>query len=130
MIQLFDEVQLLECDETLWFLRVGRVIRKDGKPLEQDVQAFRTQFNVQPTSGKDLQLVPEGYRFREALSVWQPVRAGMPLLGLDCKVLRSGKVYQVQHADQWEGSYSQAIVVRIDVQGEAAALAQFRQHMC
>jgi hypothetical protein len=121
MIQLFDQVDIIIDDETLTVCRVGEVLYKDGKPVSTNNIEFQITCNVQPLNGRDLQLVPEGDRYKEQYWVFMN-QTQLPLQTNDT-VLRPGVLqnsqptivkFEVQEVQNW-GSFTQARIMRIDV---------------
>ena len=104
-------------DETLDVVREGtslggNVNYVDGKLVKTNPLKFCIICNVQPLTGKDLLLVPEGDRYTDQLWVWMNQQQ-TPLLTNDM-VLRQGRTYQVQSAENW-GSYTKARIMKVDV---------------
>jgi hypothetical protein len=124
-------VELLECDETVDIIRQGNlspddVTYVDGlptalhKPLRVAVRA-----TLQPMGGRDLKLLPEGFRVLETLSMWQPHQFNeTDIIRVDNGdiVLYGQKGYQVQSAKDW-GSFTQASLTRIDLGTYAGIIA-------
>jgi len=131
MWNLDGPVELLDFDEQLQVARQGRqagadVLYQDGLPTAaHPPQLFTIVATWQPMGGKDLLLLPESFREHESAWLWQPHYEGeqAPLTAdIGDVVLRLGKTYQVQGAENW-GSYSRCMCVRIDV-GQAAFLTE------
>lgn len=122
MWQLDGPVELLEADEAVEVVRQGRgapqnIAYVDGLPTAS-VPALRFTIiaTLQPMAGRDLLLVPEGFRDRESLWLWQAhriVEQGEYRLDVADIVLYSGKGYQVQSSADW-GSYTRSMLVACD----------------
>ena len=144
MWPLFGVSSIMACDEVLPFLREGTappgddVVYVGGKPVKRDPTTMILRATVQPVDGRDLMLVPEGDRFTENLWVYvdkgcapilpphepNPDDQGACLAPFpqdDDKVLRNGKVYQVQECQDW-GSYVRARVTLVDVGPDVKSL--------
>lgn len=126
MIKLFDQVDIIIHDETLLVKRNGRTDYKDGKPIHRYIEEFEITCNVQPMSGRDLLLVPEGDRYKEQYWVFMNQK-DKPLHTND-KVIRPGVdqnsqpvevPFQVQEVQNW-GSFTQARIMRLDVGPDAS----------
>ena len=125
MIPLFGDVALMECDETLWVMREGGpdgtdIPIVDGKPVKRSPWWYSIACNVQPVSGKELLLMPEGDRFRDQFNAYQQADPGesREVLRVNDKVCRAGKFWVVQQVTHW-GSYVIGRFVRIDVGPDA-----------
>lgn len=104
-------------DEQLVVVREDTVVGPnttyvDGKPVKSNPATFSVRANVQPLTGEDLMLVPEGDRFHDQLMLWVAPGSG-PLREND-KVYRGGRAYQVQTVEDWE-CYSKSRIAAIDV---------------
>jgi hypothetical protein len=130
MWQLDGPVELLEMDEVVDVIRQGRtcpdnVAYVDGLPVAATPQS-RTQViaTLQPMGGKDLQLLPEGFRERSTLWMWQAHRTPSQdniRVDLTDIVLYGGRAYQVQSSEDW-GSYTRAMLVGCDTGSFAGAI--------
>lgn len=109
MIQLQAPSQMIANDENLQVLRTAKVAYVDGKPNPGNIEKLNIKCTVQPLSGKDLLIVPEGDRFKEQYWLWTTCE----VLDND-QVVRCGKNYQVQTVQIW-GSFRQVRIMRIDV---------------
>jgi hypothetical protein len=127
MIQLFDQVDIIIDDETLLVTREGETVWKDGKPFKREIIEFPITCNVQPLNGRDLQMVPEGDRYKE--QYWVFMNQEQKPVQTNDKVVRPGVLqnskpakvlFQVQEVQNW-GSFTQARIVRIDVGPDANA---------
>lgn len=116
-------VELLDADETLSVIRQGDVVDTDVLYVDGVAVAaaapttFEITCTVQPMQGKDLLLVPEAFRQKESLWLWQEHYDQGPdtlRVTLNDIVVRLGRAYQVQTAEDW-GSYTHAILVAVDV---------------
>lgn len=106
--------RIIRYDETLTVYREGSVVYKDGKPDKWLVEPFTIACNVQPLSGRDLLMVPEGDRFKEQYWVWMQTPLPEKAVKINDRVLREDVNFQVQSAENW-GSYVRARIMRIDV---------------
>ena len=111
MIRLQGPSRIINYDETLTILREdpSAVRYVDGEPLRPPPTEYSFRCNVQPVSGRELLLVPEGDRFKEMYSVWSEGQ-----FKVNDRVVREGANFQVQSVEYW-GSYSRARIVRVDV---------------
>lgn len=120
MYRMRGRSRLMTHDERLPVLRegnleAGAVAYVDGKPVKRAPVTFSVACTVQPMGGKDLLLVPEGDRDKEQFSVWtHDLR-----MALNDKLLRLGKVYQVQSAEN-DGSYIKLRLMAVDVGADVA----------
>jgi hypothetical protein len=116
MWPLFGRSRIMDRDERLPILREGEVIYVDGKPVKRDPIRFEAPANVQPLTGKQLLLVPEGDRLKEQFMLYAPLASGVMRLRLADKVWRNGAVFILHECKDW-GSYTEARMVRQDVPG-------------
>lgn len=124
MIKLFGSSQILNHDEQLQVWRVASVEYSDGKPVQRQLKPFIVTGNVQPISGRELELVPEHDRYSENFWVYLnntkfTVDMGLDIQGpspivVNDRISRQGANYQVQESQNW-GSYTRLRIVRIDV---------------
>lgn len=123
MWQLDGPVELLECDEQVDIVRQGRLSPADVQYIDGLPTAAHPPLRVtvtatlQPMGGRDLQMVPEAFRDKETLAMWQAHRtASQDALRVDITdlVLYGAKGYQVQAAEDW-GSYTRATLVAVDL---------------
>jgi hypothetical protein len=105
---------LISLGESVVVERPTAITFEDGKPVTSVDESFRVNASVQPVSGRELQITPEGDRMKE--QVW--VYTDTVLLANDI-VTHRGVRFQVQSIEKWPG-YVRARGVRIDV-GEHAA---------
>lgn len=118
MWKLDGPVELLDLDERLTVVRQGLIVDRDVTYVDGVAQALHapSQFvivcTVQPMGGKDLLLVPEAFRDKETYWLWSR-QDGLKVDVSDI-VLREGKAFQIQTAEDW-GSYSRSMMVAIDV---------------
>ena len=78
-----------------------RVLGRTQPPTTTTVSA---KASVQPTSGRDLQRLPEGKGTQDLISVWtlEPLQLGDVGAGiLPDLVLYSGSTYEVEHVEPW-----------------------------
>lgn len=97
--------------ETLTVTRDGAPTYTDGKPVYPTPTTFDVVCNVQPVSGRDLLLVPEGDRFKEQYYIWSEQNE-MPVEVND-RITREGVNFQVQSPEMW-GSYKRVRIMRMD----------------
>lgn len=116
MWKLSGRSRIMDRDEVLPVLREGEVVYKDGKPHKRAPLRFDAPANVQPLTGKQLFVVPEGDRLKEQFMVYAPMWPDIPKIHTADKVLRNGGLFIVHEAKDW-GSYVEARMVRQDVQG-------------
>lgn len=114
--------RIITHDENLDVHRKGKPVYVDGKPVWPDPIDFKIVCNVQPFTGLELILVPEGDRFKEKYWVYMN-QTEKPLLVED-EISRNGVKFVVQHSENW-GSYTRARMDRIDV-GPDASPAPFQ----
>lgn len=117
MYQLSVLPRIITADETLTVIREDTQVDAmttyvDGKPVKLGFSTFTVTANVQPMSGKDLMLVPEGDRSKD--QYWVYATPAAMALQLNDKIHRKGVVYQVQSVQGWE-CYYQARIMAIDV---------------
>ena len=123
MWQLDGPVELLDLDERLTVLRQGSALGVDVQyadgilaPLHAP-DSYVVVCTVQPMNGKDLLLVPEGFRDKETLWLWarnDDAAMDSPTVDVGDVVQRSNKYYQVQSAENW-GSYNRCMLVACDL---------------
>lgn len=111
MTQLQGQSQLIGSSQQLACFAPGCVQYVDGKPVRMpDVERF-VRANVQPLSGRELLLVPEGDRHKE--QYWAFVQ--LPdVLKVQDRIIFRNVSFQVQASEFWD-SYTKARMVRIDV---------------
>lgn len=131
MWELDGGIELIELDETVDVVRLGTAVPDDvtyidgvpadtHRPLRVSITA-----TLQPMSGRDLQMLPEAFRSKESLNMWQATRtAAQAALRVNVQdlVVRQGKAYQVQNATDW-GTFIKATLVEVDLGAYAAAIA-------
>lgn len=131
MWELDGDIELIELDETVDVVRLGTGVPEDvtyidgvaaqtHRPLRVSITA-----TLQPVSGRDLMLLPEAFRSKESLAMWQatrtPAQAALRVNVQDL-VVRQGRAYQVQNATDW-GTFIKATLVEVDLGVYAAAIA-------
>lgn len=121
MYKLHIKPRLLTHDEHLAALRevhtcagAPTIAYVDGKPVKREPLRFVVSCNAQPMGPRELMLVPEGDRYREAYVLRSVKRPDRPILSTGDKVLRRGAVLHVQSVADW-GSYVEARAVKVDV---------------
>lgn len=115
MIPLQGKVEIIRTDEELTVERELGVHYDDtGRPAPGEVVTFGVTCNVQPVEPEELMLQPEGDRAKEQYNLWTENKPGKTKLRLNDIVLRHGKKFQVQEANDW-GSYVKARMVSLDV---------------
>lgn len=80
---------------------VPRVLGRTQPPVTSTVSA---KASVQPTSGRDLQRLPEGKNTQDLVSIWtlEELKLGDVGLGiLPDLVLYNGSTYEVEHVEPW-----------------------------
>lgn len=128
MWQLSDRATIIVGDETIEVLRrrqdhLASIVYVDGKPVHRDRLKFRIRANVQPLSGKDLKVLPEGETLQDQYWVWcmpRPYR-----LTAGDEFLYRGDAYVVHTAEDWQ-SYVRARAVRVDTGPNRAADFELR----
>ena len=78
-----------------------RVLGRTQPPVTATVSA---KASVQPTSGRDLQRLPEGRNTQDLISVWtlEPLQLGDIGQGiLPDLVLYNGSTYELEHVEPW-----------------------------
>lgn len=120
MIKLQGKSQIINHDEKLKVFRVGKVTYVDGKPVQTQESSYEIVCNVQPMTGRDLLLVPEGDRHKEQYWLW--CEQNQKAMEVNDRVVRGGINFQIQSTENW-GSYTKARIMRDDVgpksQGES-----------
>lgn len=109
MIRLQGQSTIIAKDETVGLVRENCVEYVNGKPVKKAVQSFDIRCNVQPLSGKELLLVPEGDRSKEQYNLWTQAK-----VELNDRIQRCGVQFQVQTVEAW-GSFYECRIMRIDV---------------
>lgn len=108
MIPLQGRSRIIGHDEMVTLFR-GTVSFVDGKPVAQREAKSLIRGTVQPLTGRDLLLVPEGDRTKEQYWFWTECNVML----MD-RIERCGVNFQVQGVQNW-GSFNQARMMRIDV---------------
>lgn len=104
-------------DEIIVIYRRKDIVWKDGRPVWNTQAAMKFRGNVQPMTGKDLLLVPEGDRLKEPLWVWTNNDGNCGegnSIEVNDMMARLNVNYQVQSTENW-GSYTRSRMMRIDV---------------
>lgn len=125
MIKLQGPSTIITKDESFSCTREGEVIILDGKPIKRFLVKFSVRGNIQPMSGRDLLLVPEGDRFKEQYWLFYnnssivvdeglDIQADPTAIIINDRMTRLGVNFQVQTVENW-GSYSKARIMRVDV---------------
>lgn len=117
MYLMSGDSQIMLGDETLTCRSYNKALGDgvnivDGKRVYTEFDEFTFICNIQPVSGKDLMLVPEGDRFNEQLYAYVPASQGR-IPDLNDLVYRDNW-YQVQENEFW-GSYGKLRIQRVDV---------------
>lgn len=86
----------------------GNIVYVDGKPVKRRGAVHRIKGSVQPLSGRDLMIVPEGDRLTEQYWVYTADD-----IQTNDKVRRLGAIFQVQDVKAWP-SYRQARMMLVD----------------
>jgi hypothetical protein len=108
MIKLQAPSQIITRDERLRVVRDGRVIYVDGKPIKSDFIAFEIKANIQPINGRELLIVPETDRFKEAYYLFTTDQ-----ILVNDRIERCGVNFQVQTVEVW-GNFIRSRIMRID----------------
>jgi hypothetical protein len=123
MWQLDGPIELLECDEQVDVVRQGRLSPADVQYIDGIPTATHPPIRhtvtatLQPMGGRDLMLVPEGFRDKQTLWLWQAHRtAAQDTFRIDVAdlVLYGPRGYQVQTSEDW-GSYTRCMLVAVDL---------------
>lgn len=122
MIALQGQSQIITTDELLCVLREGtnipvNVTYIDGKPIKRNSITFELVANVQPLNGRDLLLVPELDRHKEAYYVFtneveKPLKDNDQIKRTD-PTTGDTKWFQVQNVQQW-GSFQECTMMAVD----------------
>jgi hypothetical protein len=117
MIKLQSRSRIISHDEILQVFRENKVVYVNGKPVNDNQYEllFEITCNVQPMTGIELLIVPEGDRHRERFWVYaeQSEKLETPIQVND-RIVRNEINYQVQSIEPW-GSFSKIQMVRDDV---------------
>lgn len=131
-MQGFESSQLLKFEWVEVHRRV-KTVYVDGKPVDKPDRSFRIRASVQPLSGRDLLLVPEGQRFKEQYFVYtlgDVESRDLIRLPEDGSIeeadgpkpppspLKFKVNYQIQEVEFWS-SYRRARIMRVDTGPEA-----------
>ena len=111
MYEMQGSSTIMNSDETLTVTRSETPTYVDGKLVQGDTEEIEWIGNVQPLSGRDLMMVPEGDRFKE--QYWLYSENLEMALEVDDMVTREGKNFTVQNLEPW-GSYSRARIMILD----------------
>lgn len=106
--------QLIGDGEATRVERPTEVFFVDGKPHTNDAHVFHVRASIQPMSGRELNILPEGDRIKEQISIW----TDSSLLLNDIVTYKCAR-YQVQNVEKWPG-YTKARAARIDAGINAA----------
>lgn len=112
--------RLINFDETLTVSRQGSQLGVDisfidGKPVAlHDPVQFTVICTIQPLTGRDLILLPEGDRYKEQLYMWVDDKNSEDKVKLNDIIVRPPGNYQAQAVEQW-GSYSRVRLMRVDI---------------
>lgn len=117
MYLMSDESEIMRTDETLRCRTYNKVLGDgvqivDGKRIYSEFEEFDFLGNVQPVTGDDLILVPEGDRFDEQLFVY--VTSAQDRVPDVNDLIYRENWYQVQANEYW-GSYGRLRMQRVDV---------------
>lgn len=118
MIKLQGRSQIMNHDEELCVFRDQKIRYVDGKPVRSPPIEFKIICNVQPMTGRDLLLVPEGDRFKEQYFIYSEDIT--KALEINDRVVFRCNNYQVQETMTW-GSYTRSRIMKIDVGPNASA---------
>lgn len=112
MIKLQGPSRIINHDETLEVERSNGVTYVEGLPVESGRTTFNIICNIQPLTGRDLLIVPEGDRLKEQYFIW--CEQNEQILLPNDMVKRDGLNFQIQSVENW-GSYTRARIMRIDI---------------
>jgi len=90
----------------------------NGRPAAPTVSTLDIEANVQPTSGDDLESVPEAFRSHEMVSIWTTTEllAGRPGSNEGDVITVRGRLFRVIKLHRWDiqgGFYkAQAVLVK------------------
>lgn len=93
---------------------------QDAEPLIDEAGTFQIFASVQPSSGRDMAVLPEGQQSSEALTLFTTTELYTvgSTHGADI-VEFEGSTWEVQHVERWAslGNYWRAIAVRVESEG-------------
>src|SRR5690606_33539045 len=91
----------------------------DGDYIEPPpTETSGVQASVQPSSGEDLELLEEGARSRDAITIWTPhaLRTALQSQHPADRVVYQGQTFEVMHVRDWDAvaGYRKAVAVRVE----------------
>lgn len=90
-----------------------------GRPLPPTTSTLDIQANVQPTSGDDLESVPEAFRGHEMVSIWTTTEllAARPGANEADEIQVRGRRFRIIRVHRWdiEGGFYKAHAVLVEV---------------
>lgn len=106
-------------DERLLVVREGITTGEtinyvDGKPVKRDPELFHITCMTAPITGEELLLVPEADRYLEQFNVYAVTSATSPMVHVNDKIIRKGKLYHVQGVKDWE-NFTESRMTAVDV---------------
>jgi hypothetical protein len=90
--------------------------RVNGVAQPPTSNAFKITANIQPSSGAQLQRLPEGLRTSETITIWTPTELHVQQRDrLPDLVEYNGKIFEVQHVKDWQenGNFFECVAVRV-----------------
>lgn len=102
-------MKLMKCTETVCVERMSKATYVKGRPSLEECEKFDILANIQPVTGRELLMVPEGERSRNHLDVFTETR-----LKPKDVVVRFGERFEVHFVEEW-GPYFKARVRGTDV---------------
>lgn len=92
----------------------------NGRPVAGGTTTITVNASVQPTSGRDLQLLPEGERTKESLTFFatSELRTSDPETGTPAdRVAYGSKNYEIQSVQDWSelAGYWRAVGMKVEV---------------
>jgi len=87
-------------------------------PVGSDTTIVEANASLQPLQPKDLEMLPEGFRTKQAVKIFCPVllRTGDPEAGQEAdRIEYGGETYEVHAVNDWNdhGRYWEAIAVKV-----------------
>ena len=86
----------------------------DGKPVTSETGRFEIRASIQPLSGREMQIVPEGDRMKTLMWFYSASE-----IIVNDVLISEGVRYQVNHSEAWPGHWK-ARAARIDVGDNAS----------
>lgn len=125
LLDLSDVVRSLASHQAITVTRFASSDYVEGllqevEPLDGEAGSFQIQGSVQPATGRDMRVLPEGKQTDEVLAVFTPTELrpvgafhGADILTID------GSNWEVHKVERWGslGNYWRALVVRVEREG-------------